>query len=137
MTFDSKLVAIINKKVDAGIAMNALAHMAIGLGAQLDNTILKLNNYQDKDLNIYPNISQMPFIILKGKSGEIRKSIQKAKQENIQYSIFTDTMTGGTYQQQLDKTLETTEEELTYYGAIFFGSWNIVSEITKKFSLYI
>jgi hypothetical protein len=38
-------------------------------------TILRLNDYQDKDGNIYPNISQILFIVLRGKSGEIRKAI--------------------------------------------------------------
>ncbi|NQY42678.1 MAG: DUF2000 domain-containing protein [Legionellales bacterium] len=136
MSFENKLVAIINKKIDPGVAMNALAHMAIGFGTTLDDKILKLNDYKDKDSNIYPNISQMPFIILKGKSTEIRKAIQKAKEENIKYSIYLDTMTGGTYQQQLDRTLETPEADLIYYGATFFGKWETVSQITKKFSLY-
>lgn len=79
MTFENKLVAMVNKDIEIGIAMNAIAHMAIGLGAQLNNTLLRLNDYQDKDGNIYPNISQMPFIILRGKSGEIRKAVQNAK----------------------------------------------------------
>ena len=119
MNFENKLVALINKDIEVGVAMNALAHMAIGLGAQLNSDILRLNNYQDKDGNIYPNISQMPFMILRGKSNEIRKAVQSAKEQQMQYSVFSDTMTGGTYQEQLDNTLATPEEQLIYYGAIF------------------
>ena len=136
MSFENKLVALVNKDIDVGVAMNAVAHMAIGFGAQLNNDILRLNNYQDKDGNIYPNISQMPFMILRGKSNEIRKAVQSAKEEQMQYSVFTDTMTGGTYQEQLDNTLATPEEQLIYYGAILFGPWDAVSQITKRFSLY-
>jgi hypothetical protein len=136
MIFENKLVAIINKDIEVGIAMNAIAHMTIGLGAQLNNALLRLNDYQDKDGNIYPNISQMPFIILKGKSGEIRKAVQNAKENNIQYGVFTNTMTGGTYQQQLDNTLTTQEQDLIYYGAVLFGTWDAISQMTKKFSLY-
>ena len=136
MVFTNKLVAIINKEIDLGIAMNAVAHMSIGLGAQLNNEILKLNDYQDKDGNIYPNISQMPFIILRGKSGEIRKATQNAREHNVQYGVFTNTMTGGTYQEQLNNTLATPEVHLIYYGAVLFGPWELVSQITKKFSLY-
>ena len=61
MSFENKLVAIVNKKIEVGIAMNAIAHMTVGLGAQLNNEVLRLNNYQDKEGNIYPNISQIPF----------------------------------------------------------------------------
>jgi hypothetical protein len=136
MTFENKLVAIINKDIEVGIAMNAIAHMTIGLGAQLNNALLRLNDYQDKDGNIYPNISQMPFIILRGKSGEIRKGVQNAKEKNIQYSVFTNTMIGGTYQQQLDNTLATSEQDLIYYGAVLFGPWDTIGQITKKFSLH-
>ena len=78
----------------------------------------------------------MPFIILKGKSGEIRKALTKAKEEGLKFSVFTDTMTGGTYQEQLDRTLNPPEEELTYYGIILFGEWDAVTQITKKLSLY-
>jgi hypothetical protein len=136
MTFENKLVAIVNKKIDVGVAMNAIAHITIGLGAQLNNEALRLNDYMDKDGNKYPNISQMPFMILRGKSGEIRKAVNLAKEENMKIGVFTDTMTGGTYQEQLDRTLVTPEVELTYYGAVIFGSWDRVSEITKRFSLY-
>src|SRR5438132_6803605 len=123
MTFENKLVAMVNKDIEIGIAMNAVAHMTIGLGTQISATDLKLNDYQDKDGNIYPNISQMPFMILRGKSSEIRKAVRLAKEEQMLFSVFTHTMTGGTYQEQLDNTLQTPEEQLIYYGAVLFGSW--------------
>jgi len=135
-TFENKLVAIINKDIDPGVAMNSLAHACIGFGAQFSSEQLRLDNYVDQDGNIYPNISQMPFIILRGKSNEIRKTLAQAKQENIQYGIFTHTMTGGTYLEQLDNTKKTPETELQYYAAVLFGPWDTVSKITKKLSLY-
>lgn len=134
--FENKLVAIVNKDIETGVAMNAIAHMTIGLGAQLDNTQLRLDNYQDNHGNTYPNISQIPFIILRGKSGEIRKTVQAAKEHTIQFGAFLNTMTGGGYQEQLANTLEKSEDQLIYYGAVLFGPWEIVSQITKKLSLY-
>ena len=135
-SFENKLVAIINKKIDVGIAMNAMAHAALGFGAVLTPEPLRLIDYKDKDGKVYPNISQMPFMILRGKSNEIRKTINIARDENMQFSAFTDTMTGGTYEEQLERSLNTPEEELVFYGGIIFGPWNRVSEITKRFSLY-
>ena len=136
MAFENKLVAIVNKEIEPGVAMNAIAHMTIGLGSQLTDELLRLNDYQDKEGNIYPNISQIPFIILRGKSNEIRKTVHSAKEQKIKLGVFTHTMTGGTYQEQLDNTSQTSEEQLIYYGAVFFGPWDQVSQITKKFSLY-
>lgn len=136
MTFTNKLVAIVNKDVEPGVAMNALAHMVVGIGGSLSKDELRLSEYRDKDGNIYPNISEMPFIILRGKSGEIKKAIRNARESNLHYGAFINTMTGGTYQQQIDNTALTPEEDLVFYGAVLFGNWEIVSQITKKFSLY-
>ncbi len=136
MSFENKLVAIVNKDVEIGVAMNAVAHMTLGLGAQFSTDELRLNDCLDKEGNIYPNISQMPFIILRGKSGEIRKAVQAAREAQIRFGVFTDTMTGGTYQEQLDRTKETPEEHLKYYSAVLYGPWDLVSQMTKKFSLY-
>lgn len=136
MKFENKLVAIVNKTIETGVAMNAIAHMTIGLGAQLNNQELCLNEYRDKDGHEYPNISQMPFIILRGKSSEIQKAVHAAREHKIKHGVFLDTMTGGTYQEQLENTLKTPESQLIYYGAVLFGPWDVVSQITKKFSLY-
>jgi len=35
MIFTHKLVAILNKEIASGVALNALAHMTIGLGAKV------------------------------------------------------------------------------------------------------
>lgn len=134
--FENKLVAVMNKSIEPGKIMNALAHMCIGFGAELGPKALELVDYQDKSNNIYPAISKMPFIILSANSNKInalRKSVIDAQ---IQYSVFTDTMTVGSYQEQLERTLQTTEEALVYMGIVCFGEWGKLSELTKKFSLW-
>ena len=136
MSFTHKLVAIINKDLPSGVALNALGHMTIGLGTTLNASALHLNDYRDKEGNTYPNISQMPFIILRGKSGEIRKTVKAAKEANIAHGVFLNTMTGGTYQEQLANTAATPEEQLIYYGCVLFGPFEEVNALTKKFSLW-
>ena len=136
MSFENKLVTIVNKEIEVGVAMNAIAHMCIGLGSQLNKEILRLDDYQDKEGNIYPNISQIPFIVLRGKSNEIRKAVDRAKEEGVKVGIFTDTMTVGGYQEQLERTLNTPHDQLIFYGATLFGPWETVSQITKRFSIY-
>ena len=136
MSFENKLVTIVNKEVEVGVAMNAIAHMCIGLGSQLNKEILRLDDYQDKEGNIYPNISQIPFIVLRGNSNDIRKAVDRAKEEGVKVGIFTDTMTVGGYQEQLERTLNTPHDQLIFYGATLFGPWETVSQITKRFSIY-
>jgi hypothetical protein len=136
MTFENKLVAVLNKDVEAGVALNAVAHMSIGLGGSIERESLRLDDYQDANKNIYPSISQIPFIILRAKSNEIRKTVASARQQNFLFSVFLNTMTQGTYVEQLARTAETPEEQLIYYGCVLFGPWDAITALTKKFSLW-
>ena len=140
MQFEHKLVAVLNKEIETGVAMNALAHMSIGLGAGIthnDNIkTLRLDDYKDIEGNIYPAISEIPFIILRAKSNEIRKTVHQARSYNMAHSAFLNTMTIGTYVEQLARTRNSREEELVYYGCVIFGDWDKVTELTRKFSLW-
>ena len=135
MTFENKLVAIVNKDTDIGVAMNAIAHASLAIGAVLGKDALFLQEYKDASGNNW-SLSGMPYIILRGKSGEIRKAILAAKESNVMQISFTETMTNGTYVEQLERTAQVTQEDHLYYGAVLFGPWETVSQITRKLSLY-
>jgi hypothetical protein len=134
--FKNKLVAVLNKNIETGKSMNALAHMCIGLGASIGQEALRLTDYRDADEGIHPFISEMPFIILSENSNKIRKLRQTAIANKIMFNDFTDTMTSGTYTEQIERTRLVKEEELIYYGIVLFGDWDTVTEMTKKFSLW-
>jgi hypothetical protein len=136
MNFENKLVAVLNKDMEPGVGLNALAHMSIGLGAHIGKSSLHLDDYQDASGNTYPNISKIPFIILRAKSGEIRKTVEKAKEHSILHGVFLNTMTSGTYKEQLERTATSQEDILIYYGCVLFGDWATSSEITRKYSLW-
>lgn len=135
--FQNKLVAVVNKQIDLGVAMNALAHMCLGFGAHMGPTEVHLMDYENAEGFIYPNISKMPFIILREKnSNKIANLLMKAKEAGIQYSVFTNTMTEGTWEDQKARTLATKPEEIIFYGIVLFGPKEIVTEMTKKLSLW-
>ena len=62
--FQNKLVAVLNKSIEPGKVMNALAHMCICLGSAIGQPDLRLTDYQDADNGSHPFISEIPFIIL-------------------------------------------------------------------------
>jgi hypothetical protein len=132
----NKLVAVMNEKIEPGKIMNAIAHMCIGFGAAIGREALCLVDYKDADGGSHPNISEMPFIILKANSNKIRQLRIFAQEQGIQYSDFTDTMTIGTSQEQIERSAQTKEADLTYFGIVLFGEWEKVTELTKKFSLW-
>lgn len=134
--FENKLVAVMNEKIEPGVIMNALAHMCIGFGSDIGKEPLRLTNYIDADEGSHPNISEMPFMILKANSNKIRTLRQAALQAGIKFVDFTDTMTIGSYVEQLERTKQIKEADLIYYGIVLFGSWDKISELTRKFSLW-
>lgn len=136
VAFENKLVAVMNEKIEPGVIMNALAHMCIGFGSTLGQEALRLSNYVDADGGSHPHISEMPFMILKANSNKIRGLRKEAAMQGIRFVDFTDTMTIGTYIEQLERTRQKKEEELIFYGIVLFGEWNKVSELTRKFSLW-
>lgn len=135
MPFKNKLVALVNKDVDVGVAMNALAHSSLAIGASLGKEEMFLQDNIDASGNVWP-MSGMPYIILRGKSGDIRKAVLAAKTEGLVQIAFVETMTGGTWQEQVERTAQVSEEGHTYYAAVLYGPWDDVSLITKRFSLY-
>lgn len=136
ISFENKLVAVMNEKIEPGIVMNALAHMCIGFGSEIGKDLLRLTNYVDADGGSHPSISEMPFMILKANSNKIRGLRQAALEAGLKFVDFTNTMTIGTYIEQIERTNQTKEEEFIYYGIVLFGDWNKISELTRKFSLW-
>ena len=135
-TSSKKLVAIVNEKIEVGVAMNALAHCSLAIGAKIGENFACLTQYIDKNEEFNWPLSAMPFIILKGTSGEIKKAVRNAGEGNIQHTAFTDTATGGTWEEQILRTKEKTADEFTYYAAVLCGDFEAVKAITKKFSLF-
>lgn len=134
--FANKLVAVMNEKIEPGIIMNALAHMCIGFGSEIGKEPLRLTNYIDADGGSHSSISEMPFMILQANSNKIRALRQAAQQAGIKCVDFTNTMTIGTFEEQLERTKQIKEADLIYYGIVLFGDWAKVSELTRKFSLW-
>ena len=57
-------------------------------------------------------------------------------ENNVQFVDFVDTMSIGTYQEEYQLTKTKKDEELDYWAIVLFGPWDLVTEWTKKFSLY-
>lgn len=134
-----KFVAILNKKIEVGKVMNALAHMTVSLVAQVpteQQEELGLVDYIDKDGNSH-KASKNSFVILAAdNSNQIRTVRLAAKEKGVLFVDFTNTMQEGTYLEQLEWTSNTPELELEYRGIVLFGKIEDISEITRKFSLW-
>lgn len=133
-----RFIAILNRKIEIGKLMNALGHMTAGLaggfGKAQDMCFLE---YQDKEGGLHPFISHFPFIVLKAdNSNQIRNVRNEALRRSIIFTDFAQTMTVGTSEEQQQRTKNTPESELEYYGICLFGPADVLKEFTGKFSLF-
>ncbi len=132
-----KFVAVLNKKVDTGKVMNALAHMTVGLARSYPEHDMGVINYEDKDGGAH-RASKFPYIILRAdNSNKIRTLRTACIEKGIPFASFTSAMTVGTWEEQVEKSKTTPEAELDYYGICLLGEKEELDELTKKFSLWI
>ena len=135
-----KFVAVLNKKTDPGKVVNALAHMALGLGSSAsakEKELMGFIDYIDKDGNHHDNLSKNSFVILRADNANQIRTVRKAAiEKGIRVVDFTSTMQEGTYLDQINRTREVPEAELEYYGICMFGPIEIISELTRKFQLW-
>ncbi len=142
MTDDLKyrVVIALDKTLEPGRAMNAVAHMSAGLSGliaekgEIDQ--LRFQDYKDQDGKVYPSISDLPMIVMRGKKGHVRRFAEEAKAEGMDTTCFLDTMVEGTYADQHARTNETSSEDINYFGACVFGESDKLRELTKRLSLW-
>ena len=132
-----RFIAVLSKKIEPGQALNALGHMTAGLAGTYENIPdLGIINYEDRDGGAHM-ASKYPFIVLRAKnSNHIRKLRNALIEKGLPFASFTNAMTVGTYQEQLDRSKEIPEEELEYYGVCTFGEKADLDSLTGKFSLW-
>jgi hypothetical protein len=135
----TRVVVLLNKTLDAGIALNAVAHLGMAIAnacGERGRARLKFLDYIDKDGQIHPSISGRSLIVLRGKPAELRKLRQQAIEAGLLNVHFTNTMTGGTYQEQLQRTAASPESDLEYFGIAVLGRAEEIAGLTKRYSLW-
>ncbi|MFA6917561.1 MAG: DUF2000 domain-containing protein [Candidatus Gracilibacteria bacterium] len=133
----TKFVAVLNKKIEVGKVMNALAHMTVGLVNSYPNKDMGVISYTDKDGGSH-FASKWPYIILRAdNSNKIRTLRNVLIERGIPFASFTNAMTVGGWEEQVERSKATPEPELEYYGICFLGEKSELDELTKKFSLWV
>lgn len=134
-----RFVVILNgKEENVGRLMNALGHGMAGLvGQAAQGENFQFVDYVDGDGHVHPSISHYPVIVLKAKnSAQIRKVREGALEKGLPFTDFTESMTVGSTQAQLDATRAQSQDDLNYLGLCLFGDRVVLQELTGKLSLY-
>lgn len=134
-----RFVFVVNGKEEStGRLMNAMGHSMAGLvGDAKSDEDFCFVDYIDADGNVHPSISHYPVIVLKAKnSNKVKEIRDQAIEKNIRFTDFTDTMTVGSTQEQLDATKEKSTADLNYLGVCLFGDREEIASFTGKLSLF-
>ena len=134
-----RVVLVVNKTIGLGPAMNAAAHAALGFGASrelADRLELNLLDYMDGSGGIHPHISALSLVVLQARPAQLQKLRDCAMAEGLPCVSFTDTMTKGTYLDQLERTRRTLPDQLVYYAVLVLGTRLQLDPLTRRFSLF-
>lgn len=134
---EKKIVAVINEKLDFGVALNVLGHLSVSIGYNAENHMGRRVLTDGSGIE-HLGISRYPFIITKSNPSKIRKAIEAARNiEGILVADYPQQMLDTGHDDELAESLKkTAESDLSYLGAVFYGKSDAVNLVTKKFSLY-
>lgn len=130
-----KIVSVLNKSIDPGKAINALAHMSFGMGASRTKESC-LMNYETSSGEEFPHISKRPFIILKATENKVKELVRRALEEKVEFTAFTEAMTVGSWEEQAQKSKDLSFDEQKFYGITLWGDSEKITEMTRKHSLW-
>jgi hypothetical protein len=134
-----RIVVVLNETTDTGRLLNVASHLALGFGASADNSTraaLLLQDYKDASGASHAGISALSLIVLKANGNQIRTLKARAAEAGVPTLDFLETMTGGTYLEQLERTRKSSADNLDYLGILLFGSRDRLDPLTRNFSLF-
>jgi hypothetical protein len=118
-----KILALINSSKQFGVAANAAAHASLGLASRLVAEAKQLPTKEWKEgPTLHPLVVDVPIEVKSADAETLRKCRMHAISKGLLFTDFTQTMTGDTYIEQLEKTKSTNEAELEYYCVVIAGS---------------
>lgn len=116
------ILAVINSGKPFGVAANAVAHASLGLASRLSAEGNPLPTKERKEgSTVHPPVVDVPIEIKLADEETLRKYRASAKSKGLQVVDFTQTMTGDTYVEQLEKTKAASEVDLEYYCILIAG----------------
>jgi hypothetical protein len=134
---ERKIVGVLNSRLEAGIALNVLGHLAISIGYHATGHMGR-GSYKDKSGVTHQGISKYPVIITRVKEGTLRKAIESARlDKRILVADFPSQMLETGHDDELAASIaDNDENQIIYFGALMYGPSEAIDAITRKFSLW-
>ena len=133
-----KIVAVLSSKIEAGIALNVIAHLSLALGRYADGDIMGREWLLDASGIQHRGISKYPIIVTKAKPSTIRNAVEQARQiHDLFVADYPQQMLTTGHDDELAGIIAASDEKtFDYLGAIVYGPTDKVDQITRKYSLW-
>ncbi len=135
---DRKIVCVVSDTLETWQAMNVIGHLAVGLGANKDDSLMGREVLTDASGIDHKGIARYGFIIKKGNSASIREVLKVSREnKNIIVLDFPKEMLDTSHDDELSDWVSKKEEkDFEYLGAIFYGPSTDINSLTKSFPLW-
>jgi hypothetical protein len=134
---DAKFVVVLNKNYEAPQLLSAIGHVTAGMVGNYPTVDdMSFVAYEDKSGSKYAPVSDWPFIVLRGKAGQIAAFRERLLEQDLPAVAYLDTMITGGSQVQQEKTRETLPDQLEILALATFGARSEIDPLTKRFSVW-
>lgn len=132
-----KIVIAVNKRLEAGPALNAAAHAMLGLSARLgaDAARLQVIDYPTADDSGFL-ASALSLIVLRATPSHLARLRGALLATSLPVVAFHAEMTGGTYEEQVTRSAGRSIAELDLYAVATLGDADEIDPLTRRCSLY-
>lgn len=136
--FTKRIVAVVNKELEAWQVANAVAHMAAIIGNEVSKEQLVSGEvFITNDGEALPRNAQHPIIIKRADEKELHKLYEKVQHAQIPYHIFIKEMQDTTNDQEITELVQNQQlSDISFYGVAFLALNDKADDLTKSFQLF-
>jgi hypothetical protein len=134
-----RTVVLLSDDLATGIALNVVGHLAISIGAAVDNKeMIGRSILVDASGVAHRGISRYAIIIKQAKRSQVRRAIEDARSlTTLMAADYPQQMAATAHDNELALALGlVAESSLDYLGAIFYGPTPDVDSVCRKYSLW-
>lgn len=131
-----KYVAVVDKTQPRHRLINAVAHLALGMGHAGLDVGSAYSKFKDKTGGEVAILTDHPFIVLAAKNaGHLRQIHDEAGKSGVRSVAFLSNMFANTVEEQRLQIEGAGSDEHDYVGIVLFGDANVLRSLTKRMSL--
>ena len=131
-----KIVGILSNGLSAGLASNALGHLAFSAGHYADDSWMGRKIHTDAKGQEHTGISRYPFVVLGANEDQIKQIVEKVNEiPEVSLVDYPQEMFDTGHDDELSKAISKAKK-MTYHAVVLVGPSKSIDKLTKDLQLY-